>query len=112
MDEHPGGPSTGVGERVDADHLSAGDNGGGVTAHGDHGLAGGGEGSDELRDALPGISPHTLTSRLRQFERYGLVTRTAYPEIPPRVEYRLTELGKGLRKVLDAMAEWAGTIPG
>ncbi|MFI1358250.1 winged helix-turn-helix transcriptional regulator [Streptomyces sp. NPDC020898] len=37
----------------------------------------------ELRDALPGISPHTLTSRLRQFERYGIVTPTAYAEIPP-----------------------------
>jgi DNA-binding HxlR family transcriptional regulator len=64
----------------------------------------------ELRDALPGISPHTLTSRLRQFETYGIVTRTAYPEIPPRVEYQLTPLGEGLREVLDAMATWAMTI--
>lgn len=44
----------------------------------------------ELRQALPGISPHTLTSRLRQFETHGIVIRTAYAEIPPRVEYRLT----------------------
>ena len=51
----------------------------------------------ELREALPGISPHTLTSRLRQFETYGIVTRTAYAEIPPRVEYELTPLGEGLR---------------
>jgi DNA-binding HxlR family transcriptional regulator len=65
----------------------------------------------ELRDALPGISPHTLTSRLRQFERHGIVIRTAYPEIPPRVEYRLTPLGEGLREVLDAMAAWAATVP-
>jgi DNA-binding HxlR family transcriptional regulator len=65
----------------------------------------------ELRDALPGISPHTLTSRLRQFERHGIVIRTAYPEIPPRVEYRLTPLGEGLREVLDAMAAWAVTVP-
>ncbi|MEQ0558445.1 helix-turn-helix domain-containing protein [Amycolatopsis sp. NEAU-NG30] len=65
----------------------------------------------ELREALPGISPHTLTSRLRQFETYGIVTRTAYPEIPPRVEYRLTSLGEGLRDVLDAMATWAMSIP-
>jgi DNA-binding HxlR family transcriptional regulator len=64
----------------------------------------------ELRDALPGISPHTLTSRLRQFETYGIVTRTTYPEIPPRVEYQLTPLGEGLREVLDAMATWAMTI--
>lgn len=64
----------------------------------------------ELRDALPGISPHTLTSRLRQFEKYGIVTRTAYPEIPPRVEYELTPLGEGLRDVLDAMGNWAMSI--
>ncbi|NGY63080.1 helix-turn-helix transcriptional regulator [Lentzea sp. NEAU-D13] len=65
----------------------------------------------ELREALTGISPHTLTSRLRQFEKYGIVTRTAYPEIPPRVEYRLTPLGEGLREVLDAMGTWAMSIP-
>ncbi|MER5964578.1 helix-turn-helix domain-containing protein [Streptomyces sp. NPDC002057] len=65
----------------------------------------------ELRAALPGISPHTLTSRLRRFETYGLVTRTAYAEIPPRVEYRLTPLGEGLGPVLDTMARWATSIP-
>jgi DNA-binding HxlR family transcriptional regulator len=65
----------------------------------------------ELRAALPRISPHTLTRRLRQFENYGIVTRTSYPEIPPRVEYRLTELGEGLRAVLDAMGTWAMSIP-
>jgi DNA-binding HxlR family transcriptional regulator len=65
----------------------------------------------ELRDALPGISPHTLTSRLRQFQDYGIVTRTAYAEIPPRVEYRLTPHGEGLREVLGAMATWALSIP-
>ncbi|WP_052664789.1 winged helix-turn-helix transcriptional regulator [Nitriliruptor alkaliphilus] len=65
----------------------------------------------ELRKALPGISPHTLTSRLRQFEAYGIVTRTAYPEIPPRVEYQLTDHGERLRDVLDTMADWALSIP-
>jgi len=65
----------------------------------------------ELRAALPRISPHTLTRRLRQFENYGIVTRTSYPEIPPRVEYRLTELGEGLRTVLEAMDNWAMSIP-
>ena len=66
---------------------------------------------NELRDALPGISPHTLTSRLRQFETHGIVTRTAYAEIPPRVVYRLTPLGERLREVLGTMATWAASVP-
>lgn len=65
----------------------------------------------ELMSALPGISAHTLTSRLRRFETYGLVTRTAYAEIPPRVVYELTPLGQQLRTVLDAMNAWALTVP-
>ncbi len=65
----------------------------------------------ELRDGLPGISPHTLTSRLRQFETHGIVIRTAYAEIPPRVEYQLTPLGEGLRDVLNAMGAWAEAVP-
>ena len=65
----------------------------------------------QLRGALPGISPHTLTSRLRQFERHGIVTRTMYAEIPPRVEYELTALGEGLRDVLESMAAWAVAVP-
>ncbi|MEU3855376.1 helix-turn-helix domain-containing protein [Streptomyces sp. NPDC029554] len=66
---------------------------------------------NQLREALPGISPHTLTSRLRQFERHGIVTRTTFPEIPPRVEYALTPLGEGLREVLEAMGTWAMAVP-
>ncbi|MEU6084065.1 helix-turn-helix domain-containing protein [Streptomyces sp. NPDC047108] len=65
----------------------------------------------QLRDALPGISPHTLTSRLRRFEAYGIVIRSVHPEVPPRVEYELTPLGQGLRGVLDAMAEWGNSLP-
>ncbi|MFE6614016.1 winged helix-turn-helix transcriptional regulator [Amycolatopsis sp. NPDC057786] len=65
----------------------------------------------ELREALPGISPHTLTSRLRQFARYGIVTRTTYAEVPPRVVYELTPLGEGLREVLEAMGTWAMAVP-
>lgn len=65
----------------------------------------------ELRAALPGISAHTLTDRLRLFEARGLVTRTAYAEIPPRVVYELTELGWSLRPVLDAMYEWGMAAP-
>ncbi|MET8703030.1 helix-turn-helix domain-containing protein [Kitasatospora sp. NPDC004723] len=66
---------------------------------------------NQLREALPGISPHTLTSRLRQFERHGIVTRTTFAEIPPRVEYELTPLGEGLRDVLEAMGAWATGVP-
>ncbi|VXB09994.1 winged helix-turn-helix transcriptional regulator [Nocardioides sp. AX2bis] len=65
----------------------------------------------DLMRALPGISAHTLTSRLRRFETYGLVTRTAYPEIPPRVVYELTEVGLELRAVLEAMNAWALQVP-
>ena len=65
----------------------------------------------ELRGALPGISAHTLTSRLRMFESRGIVTRRAYPEVPPRVVYELTDLGKSLRPVLDAMYEWGVKAP-
>jgi DNA-binding HxlR family transcriptional regulator len=66
---------------------------------------------NQLRDALPNISPHRLTSRMRQFERHGIVTRTTYAEIPPRVEYALTPLGEGLRDVLEAMGAWAMAVP-
>lgn len=65
----------------------------------------------ELKNALPGVSAHTLTARLRRFESYGIVTRTAHAEIPPRVEYELTIIGQGLRPVLDAMNAWAETVP-
>ncbi|MFD6157661.1 winged helix-turn-helix transcriptional regulator [Nocardia sp. NPDC060256] len=60
-----------------------------------------------LRTALPGISPKTLTARLQRFELTGLVTRTAYAEVPPRVEYQLTPAGQRLESVLASMAHWA-----
>ena len=47
-----------------------------------------------------------LTAQLRQMEDSGLLTRTVYPEVPPRVEYRLTDLGRSLKPVLDAMQSW------
>ena len=65
----------------------------------------------EIKERLPGIRAHTLTNRLRRFEANGIVTRTAYPEIPPRVVYELTEVGERLRTVLDAMNGWALTVP-
>lgn len=65
----------------------------------------------ELKSSLTGISAHTLSNRLRRFEANGLVTRTAYAEVPPRVVYELTPAGERLRPVLDAMNVWAASIP-
>lgn len=57
----------------------------------------------EFLDALPGISTKTLTARLRELERYGLVARKVYAEVPPRVEYSLTEKGLELQPVMVAL---------
>ena len=65
----------------------------------------------ELRRALPGISAHTLTHRLRQFEIHGIVIRHSYPEVPPRVVYELTEVGRQLEPVLAAMNTWGRNAP-
>ncbi len=62
---------------------------------------------NELRHTIGGISQRMLTLTLRNLERDGLVTRTVYPEIPPRVEYQLTELGQTLTEPLDALWNWA-----
>jgi DNA-binding HxlR family transcriptional regulator len=62
---------------------------------------------NELRHAIGGISQRMLTLTLRNLERDGLVTRTVFPEIPPRVEYQLTELGRTLTEPLDALWNWA-----
>ena len=62
---------------------------------------------NELRNAIGGISQRMLTLTLRNLERDGLVTRTVYPEIPPRVEYALTDLGRTLTDPLDALWNWA-----
>lgn len=62
---------------------------------------------NELRHAIGGISQRMLTLTLRNLERDGLVTRTVYPEIPPRVEYALTSLGETLRVPLNALWGWA-----
>jgi len=66
---------------------------------------------NELIDALPGISAHTLTRRLRRFAAAGIVSRTAFAEIPPRVVYELTPVGQSLQSVLDAMNDWADAVP-
>ncbi|HHJ17556.1 MAG TPA: transcriptional regulator [Gammaproteobacteria bacterium] len=60
----------------------------------------------ELLRAFPGLSERILTRQLRQLESDGLVLRKAYPQIPPRVEYRLSDEGDSLGPILDLLAEW------
>ncbi len=59
----------------------------------------------EFLEVLPGISSKTLTARLRELEAHGLVARQVYPEIPPRVEYSLTEKGRELQPVMTSLYE-------
>ena len=61
----------------------------------------------ELKQALGGITQRELAKHLRSFEAAGIVTRTVYPVVPPKVEYTLTELGKSLWKPIDSLSEWA-----
>ncbi|MCY1136670.1 helix-turn-helix domain-containing protein [Actinoplanes sp. Pm04-4] len=61
----------------------------------------------ELERRLTSITPKVLTQRLRQLERDGLVARTYYAEVPPRVEYEITELGAGLGPLFAHLATWA-----
>ena len=67
---------------------------------------------NELRHAIGGISQRMLTLTLRNLERDGLVTRTVFPEIPPRVEYALTDLGRTLTGPLDSLWQWAAANQG
>ena len=60
----------------------------------------------ELKTSIGSISQKVLTSNLRSMEEDGLLTRKVYAEVPPRVEYTLTELGESLRPILFAMQEW------
>jgi DNA-binding HxlR family transcriptional regulator len=62
---------------------------------------------NELKRMVGGISQRMLTLTLRGLERDGLVTRTVFPTIPPRVDYELTELGRGLSKPVEALGKWA-----
>lgn len=59
-----------------------------------------------LERSLAGISPKTLSERLRSLERAGVVTRTVYSEVPPRVEYALTPMGQDLIPLIEHMREW------
>lgn len=60
----------------------------------------------EMKKSLGQVSQKVLTSQLRQMEASGLISRTVYAQVPPRVEYTLTELGRSLKPVLDAMVCW------
>lgn len=61
---------------------------------------------NELQKNLEGISQKVLTDSLRSMESDGIITRTVYPEVPPRVEYALSEIGESMRPILDAMEMW------
>jgi DNA-binding HxlR family transcriptional regulator len=61
---------------------------------------------NELKNNLDGISQKVLTDSLRSMEEDGLIVRTVYPEVPPRVEYSLSDLGMSLKPILDSMVEW------
>jgi DNA-binding HxlR family transcriptional regulator len=65
----------------------------------------------ELESAIQGISPRTLSARLKHLEFHGLVTRKAYPTIPPKVEYRTTEKGQALDAVVQALIGWNQHFP-
>jgi DNA-binding HxlR family transcriptional regulator len=59
-----------------------------------------------INNKLKDISEKTLTAQLREMEQDGIITRVVYPEVPPRVEYRLTALGRSLQTVFDALTSW------
>ena len=61
---------------------------------------------NELKKDLEGISQKVLTDSLRSMEADGIITRTVYPEVPPRVEYALSELGESMRPIIKAMEVW------
>jgi len=60
----------------------------------------------ELRKAIPGITQHMLTAQLRELEMDGLVSRTVFAEVPPRVEYEITSKARGLGPTMEALAKW------
>lgn len=66
----------------------------------------------ELERAIPGISQKMLIQQLRELERDGIVARKVYPQVPPKVEYALTDWGRSLCPALDALLEWAAQRQG
>ena len=71
-----------------------------------HDLSEGARRFSELQHSCPGISPRTLSERLRALEDEGIVVRHSFPESPPRVEYELTDKGEALLPIIDAMREF------
>ena len=61
---------------------------------------------NELKKDLNGVSQKVLTDSLRSLEEDGIVTRTVYPEVPPQVEYALSDLGESMRPIIDVMQRW------
>ena len=64
---------------------------------------------NELQKSLDGISQKVLTDSLRSMEADGIITRTVYPEVPPRVEYALSELGESIRPIIKSMEAWGNS---
>jgi DNA-binding HxlR family transcriptional regulator len=65
----------------------------------------------QLEKAIPAVSQKMLIQQLRELERDGVVSRTVYPQVPPKVEYELTDWGKAMCPALDALLEWAALRP-
>ena len=65
----------------------------------------------ELQRAIPGVSQKMLIQQLRELERDGIVERSVYPQVPPKVEYRLTVWGQAMCPALDSLLEWAAARP-
>ena len=61
---------------------------------------------NEMLRSIPGISQKVLTDNLRAMEKDEIITRTVYPEVPPRVEYALSDLGESMRPIIKSMEEW------
>ena len=64
-----------------------------------------------LEDQLPGISPRTLSQRLDDLEQFKIITKKTFAEVPPRVEYELTDKGRDLIPILQSMADWGSKYP-
>jgi DNA-binding HxlR family transcriptional regulator len=65
----------------------------------------------ELEKVIPGVSQKMLIQQLRELERDGIVKRVVYPQVPPKVEYSLTEWGQAMCPALDSLLEWAALDP-